>query len=111
MAIKEAEMMTGIIKMNGEERNAVKYKIKGDVLDGVGENPEKGYSEESSSYPSDDSPTTDKVGIRLVICGDAKAAVALIEQISLVIEVEAYGITDDSTKYIVANRGKINPLS
>lgn len=34
-------MMTGIIKMNGEERNAVKYKIKGDVLDGVGENPEK----------------------------------------------------------------------
>lgn len=111
MAIKEAEMMTGIIKMNGEERNAVKYKIKGDVLDGVGENPEKGYSEESSSYPSDDSPTTDKVGIRLVICGDEKAAVALIEQISLVIEVEAYGITDDSTKYIVANRGKINPLS
>lgn len=46
------------------------------------------------------------MGIRLVICGDEKAAVALIEQISLVIEVEAYGITDDSTKYIVANRGK-----
>ena len=113
LAIKEAEMMTGIIKMNGEERNAVKYKIEGDVLDGVGENPENGYAEESSSYPADSSPTIDKVGIRLVVSGDDDAALALIERTSLVLEVETSGVTDSSLKYIVANNGEVNitPLS